>query len=186
MIPRSCPLTHPLVGMVLRAALVVALACMVALVVNVARPGGLPLVLRGVPCPGLPLEWWTKIVHGETLQPVAAMWQSKSAVFVDARKLKDDLRNEDYRFNHIPGAFNLPYNEFTKAFAEVQPQLKPEVPVVVYGYSETCGAAVRVAKLLAVEHGYQVYLLEGGFSAWDKAGLPVKGGRERGEVGVAP
>jgi rhodanese-related sulfurtransferase len=113
---------------------------------------------------------------------VHTLWEQRGAVFLDAREHGDV---EDYFMDHLPGAYDVPYSSFTTAFASVRPQLPPSVPLVVYGTDQPCDKGLRVARNLVAE-GYRVYLLSGGFPAWKKAALPLQGGHNRGEVGVAP
>ena len=83
----------------------------------------------------------------------------------------DVRRPEDYAKAHIPGAINVPKEEWTRAKG-----LSKDKTNVVYCYSQTChlaaAAAVEFAKL-----GYPVIELEGGFNTWQKAQLEVAVGR---------
>ncbi len=79
----------------------------------------------------------------------------------------DVRRPEDYEKAHIPGAINLPKEQW-----RTPKGLSKDKTNVVYCYSQTChlaaGAAVEFAKL-----GYPVVELEGGFNTWQKAQLEV-------------
>lgn len=168
-----------LLGLAVRCAVIVVVACAVAVVVNASRLGGVPLLPGEVPCPGVPRVWWQRF---EKAEPVEArrLWQEASAAFVDARP------HEEYIFNHIPGAVSLPYRRFSAAYAENQSLLRPDAPVVIYGDGKPCGEHLRVAKFL-LERGFtKIKLLHGGYPAWEASGYPVQGGHARGEVGVTP
>jgi rhodanese-related sulfurtransferase len=167
-----------LFALVWRCAVVVVVAGAVGLGVNAARTDGLPLLLRGVPCAGLPVAWWDKL-HGQTLPATPYAFWKQRGVFLDGRP------HSDYIFNHLPGAYTLPSDEFTEAWAAIG-GLKKDGIVVFYGSADPCDTALRVAKRLAFEYGYEVYLLPGGYPAWEKAGYPLQGGHARGEPGVAP
>ncbi|HEY3398886.1 MAG TPA: rhodanese-like domain-containing protein [Armatimonadota bacterium] len=166
--------------LLLRAAAIALSGCLAGLLVNAARPAGLPLVLRTVTCPGVPLEWWAYLIHGQTLQPAAALWKQREAVFVDARD------HTDYIYSHIPGALELPYHDYDRASMTIHPLLLHDDPLVVYGDGQPCGLALRVAKRLQQIGMHKVMILDGGFPAWEQAGLPVQRGHQRGSVGVTP
>jgi rhodanese-related sulfurtransferase len=171
-------LSISLVPLLCRCALLVVLACAVALAVNASRPDGLPLLLRAVPCAGIPVAWWDKLHQSALPETPYAFWKHRG-LFLDGRP------HADYIFNHIPGAYSLPDDDFTKAYADLG-GLKKGPPLVIYGSADPCDPALRVAKRLAVEYGYAVCLLPGGFPAWQKAGYPLQGGHDRGASGVAP
>lgn len=170
-------LRFPIFSLILRCALIVACGCLVALVVNAARPDGLPLLPGRVPCPGVPVAWWARLEHVDAAQ-AHALWQQRAALFVDARS------HQDYIFNHLPGALEMPYRDFTRAQREFGDLLKNASLIVIYDAGERpCAEAVRVSKRLA---GPRIALLRGGYPAWESAGYPVKGGHDRGEVGMIP
>ncbi len=83
----------------------------------------------------------------------------------------DVRRPEDYAKSHIPGAINVPKEEWPTAKG-----LSKEKTNVVYCYSQTChlaaGACVEFAK-----KGFSVMELEGGFNTWQKAQLETVAGR---------
>ncbi len=174
-----------LLALVWRCVVVVAVAGLVALGVNAARPSGLPLLagqlpsfvpLRSaVPCAGLPRAWWGRM---QPVEPAAAyaFGREEAVLFIDARP------HADYIFNHISGALEAPYNDFTAALAQEGSALTPGLRAVVYDGGEPCGEAVRVAKYLVKDYGATVYLLQGGYPAWEQAGLPITGGHARGEL----
>ena len=92
---------------------------------------------------------------------------SGEAAFVDAR-LK-----EEFKEAHIPGAVNIPSEQFDIYYPEVQHLLPLERPVVVYCIGTDCELSLEVA-LFMLELGYQkVYMYEGGCPEWKKAGLPL-------------
>lgn len=167
----------PIFPLIVRCALLVAFGCVAAVVVNAARPDGLPLLPGQVPCPGVPVAWWTRLEHVDAAQAYA-LWQQRAALFVDARP------HEDYIFNHLPGAFEMPYRDFTRAQQQFAELLNSASLIVIYDAGERpCAEAVRVSKRLS---GPRIALLRGGYPAWESAGYPVKGGHDRGEVGQTP
>jgi rhodanese-related sulfurtransferase len=172
-------LREGLLGLAARCAVIVAVACVVAVGVNAARLGGLPLLPGEVPCPGVSRVLWGRFENAEPSE-ARRLWQEASAAFVDARP------HEEYIFNHVPGAVNLPYRKFSSSFAENESLLAPTGVVVIYGDGKPCGDHLRVAKLLAARGFTKIKLLHGGYPAWEAGGYPVQGGHTRGQMGVAP
>lgn len=80
-----------------------------------------------------------------------------------------DVRaREDYEKEHIPGAMNLPKDQWD-TFAG----LSREVTNAIYCYSEECHLAAAAAMKFS-EHGFPVMELEGGFDGWKQYNLPVE------------
>ena len=184
MTTQPLPPTGPsLFALLLRCAIIVALGCAVAVGGNALRPEGLPLVAgelpeglpltAAVPCPGVPVAWWERMQRVEGPRGYA-LWQEPGVLFIDARP------HEDYIFNHISGALEIPYNDFTKAREREAARLTPGTRVVIYDSGKPCREALRVAKQLPE---LNVTLLTGGYDAWEKAGYPITGGHARGSLG---
>lgn len=82
----------------------------------------------------------------------------------------DVRRPEDYAKGHIPGAVNLPKEEWASARG-----LSEDKTNIVYCYSQTCHLAAAAAVEFA-KKGFPVVELEGGFNTWQKAQLEVSVG----------
>ena len=80
----------------------------------------------------------------------------------------DVRRAEDYKKGHIPGAINLPEDQWQ------QPRgLKKDSLNIFYCYTQTCHLAAHAAERFSSE-GYQVKEMEGGFEAWKENGLKIE------------
>jgi rhodanese-related sulfurtransferase len=83
-----------------------------------------------------------------------------------------DVRTPDeYASGHIPGAVNIPFDQVTERIGEI------EAP---HGYALYCmvGPRARKGESALLAAGYEkIFHLEGGFSAWQAADLPVEGAR---------
>jgi rhodanese-related sulfurtransferase len=80
------------------------------------------------------------------------------------------LPEKNYREEHIPGSFNIPYND--EHFEEKAKMLIPDTKqmVVVYCASTECDASPKAGKHLE-EMGYSnIVDFEGGVKAWQEAG----------------
>lgn len=80
-----------------------------------------------------------------------------------------DVRaTEDYLKGHIPGAINLPTEQWHDLNA-----LSYDRKNIIYCYSQVCHLAAAAAREFS-EHGYPVMELEGGFQTWSEYNLPTK------------
>lgn len=97
-----------------------------------------------------PVEVSKKIENGDNL------------VIIDVRA------EEDFRKGHVPGAVNLPEDQW-----QTLQGLCKDVPNILYCYSQTCHLASRAAQLFA-RQGYLVMEMDGGFKAWEENDLEVE------------
>ena len=81
-----------------------------------------------------------------------------------------DIRTpEEFAEGHIPDAKNVDF--FSKSFRETLEKLDKDAPIVMH-----CQSGGRSGQALPIfkELGFtKVFHMNGGFSAWSKAGLPV-------------
>jgi rhodanese-related sulfurtransferase len=80
----------------------------------------------------------------------------------------DVRRAEDYAKGHLPGAVNLPEENWSTFKG-----LSKDRPNIVYCYSQVCQISIRAAKYF-VEHEFPTILLTGGIEEWQKRNLPVE------------
>lgn len=162
---RSVP-ERELVLFIQRCAGLVALAVLIALVCNTLHPMGLPLLLVEVPHPGIPVWIWRSVPSVSVTQGYE-LWRHQSALLLDVRDRADHLAG------HIPGSLSLPYHEFSTTFPAVRDRLPLHGPILIYCYGSHCGLSMRVAKRLRVLGYDRLTVMEGGFDAWQAAGLPI-------------
>jgi rhodanese-related sulfurtransferase len=98
--------------------------------------------------------------------PAAKTLLDRGALFLDARP------RDFWRMNRIPTALALPEDDFDKAYAEVEPQLRRARAIVVYCSGYGCEASHVVARRLR-EKGFDAGILDEGLPAWQDAGLPM-------------
>lgn len=102
-----------------------------------------------------------------TLAQVLKIYRQPETVLLDARS------QVEYNFGHIPGALNLPDDEFDKKLPPLADKLSRKKEIIVYCSGEGCGLSEHVAKKLK-ENGYgNIKLFVGGWPAWLQAGYPV-------------
>jgi len=90
----------------------------------------------------------------------------RGALFLDARP------RDFWRMSRIPGSLPLPEEDFDRAFAEAEPQLRRASGIVVYCSGFGCEASHIVARKLR-ERGFIAAILNEGLPAWQDAGLPI-------------
>lgn len=80
-----------------------------------------------------------------------------------------DVRSEDeFKSGHIPGALHIPYDQVAARISQV------DAPDGVALYCLK-GPRARMGEAALLESGYtKVLHIEGGFTAWHAAGLPVE------------
>ena len=86
----------------------------------------------------------------------------------DAPLLLDVRTPEEFRAGHIPGAINVPHEQVASRAAELASQ---------HGVAVYCmkGPRARLGEQALLASGAsEVLHVEGGFSAWQAAGLPVE------------
>lgn len=91
-----------------------------------------------------------------------AIAEKRDLVVVDVRAA------EHFAEGHIPGAVNLPRDQWHTAAG-----LSKEKVNVVYCYSGTCPLGGEACAQLA-EQGYPVVEMDGGFDVWDSSELEVE------------
>ena len=90
----------------------------------------------------------------------------------DRLNIIDVRRPQDYAKGHIPGAVNLPEENWS-AFRG----LSKDRPNIVYCYGIVCQLSLRAAKYFA-EHDFPVMELQGGIEYWKKYDYPVESSSE--------
>lgn len=107
------------------------------------------------------------------LEEAKKLWDSGSAMFLDARE------PADYAACHIGNALNLPAQSFQQHFGELAPMLAPESPMVLYCDGTECEQSHHLRDSLS-QLGYtNTHLLYNGMTAWRNAGLPITlGGKQ--------
>ncbi len=109
-----------------------------------------------------------------TLSPTEAM----NMIRTDSSLVLLDVRTPAEfggELGHLKGAQLLPVQELDARIAELE-RLKDR-PILVYCRSGSRSS--RAADRLA-EHGYTIFMLEGGMLDWNASGLPVENGSEGG------
>lgn len=97
-----------------------------------------------------------------------------SGVIVDVR------RKEHFEKSHIPGAINIPFDEYDSFSGEPVdseearfPELSKDTMNYIYCYELLCSLSQKAAKKFATL-GYPVKEMKGGFKAWTEHDYPTE------------
>ena len=150
----------------LRLMILLLASLVLAIIINMMHPMGLPLRLTEVNRPGIPKAIWEKIDFTNTKD---AFERSKApgVILLDVRDRKDYLKNR------IPNANNLPYHGFENDYPNFAKKVSKQHHILIYCYGTECGLSARVAKRLIVLGFTHLTVIRGGIEAWKKVNLPI-------------
>jgi len=103
-----------------------------------------------------------------TLDEAFSIFNTGKAVFLDARS------PETYDNGHIPGALNLPWNEFEERCDKVLGPVPPDTLVITYCDGEGCPLGDYLAEELTTGGYFNVRVLTSGWIGWIKEGFPLE------------
>lgn len=138
---------------------VLAVSVLLALLFNLASPGGVPLVpehLRRPPAQSV------------TAQKARELAESQNALIVDARP------QAFYDQKRIRGAVNLPPALFDMVYLMRFASVPLDTPIIVYGGNLSRRWDEEVAERLKAREHERVLVLEDGLDAWKGRGYPVE------------
>ena len=81
-----------------------------------------------------------------------------------------------YEHAHVPGAVNIPMDQFEGEYAKVLHD--KDAIVVAYGEYDELGKGTRAAEILAAAGFQKLGHIVGGLKGWQEKGYPTEGGRE--------
>src|SRR3972149_4973184 len=77
-------------------------------------------------------------------------------------------------YNTISKALNLPFEEFEKYYPKVERLLTKDKNIITYCDGTECEASLFLARLLRDKGFKNLKIFFGGWTEWNKAGLPVQ------------
>ena len=114
-------------------------------------------------------------IHRLNLTEAKQDFDRGDAVFIDVRSAFS------YEAGHIPGALHLPSHASTAHLREVLASYPADSRVITYCSGGGCQSSSTLAKRLVEESVRdEVYILTGGWPAWQAAGFPVAVDEEAG------
>ena len=166
----------PLTGALLGALALVVGSAALGLAVNHFSPRGIPILPPPAEAqrdgPALPQFPMPPGVTAMTAEEAHAAFTNGSALFLDARD------PQEYAESHIPGALNLPPQDFETVFPDLYDQVESAPSLIVYCQGVECGDAVEVAERLVEIVSQPISVLEPGWRSWREAGYPATEGSQ--------
>jgi rhodanese-related sulfurtransferase len=87
-----------------------------------------------------------------------------------------DARSEhEFEEGHLPGAINIPYDNFVDYYNDLVDLVPIDADVVAYCRSVTCDLSDNLAQELQLAGYEKVLVYRGGWLEWTEAGFPVEG-----------
>ncbi len=161
--PRSRP---DFGGAVLGAIAIVLVSIALGLLANHFSSAPVPLLTKASE-PQLPLP---PGMVGLSLAEAKRRYDAHQTPFLDARQ------PEVYAEGHIPGAYNLPAEEFETRYLDLAEALEAAPAVVVYCESADCGEALATAERLKEAYPGKLQVFLGGWQEWRAAKYPTRTG----------
>jgi rhodanese-related sulfurtransferase len=116
---------------------------------------------------------WAKEWKHYHFNDAKALWESKQAVFIDARA------KVEYDQGHIPGAVPMPLGEFDKYYDQYKAKLKKAKFLITYCHGVGCKLSDKVAQKLYQDKGMKnTGAFFGGWPQWQQHNMPVETGPE--------
>jgi len=146
-------------------------AIVLAALINFIRPDGIAWIRHIAPAPEA-ITSANATVTTISLKAALKAFETHSAVFIDPRN------PENYDHAHIPGALNVPPEQFEVNAEPFMNQIPPDLEVILYCDGPECHLAETSAELMH-EAGYETLTLFGdGWQGWQKENLPTASGKE--------
>jgi rhodanese-related sulfurtransferase len=153
--------------------LLLGISIVLAFMVNIFSPAGIPFVGRWIESPGVDASKANSDVFSETLEiknvkAAKQIFDKGKAVFLDARSL------ESFKNGHIKGAESLPLGQFDNLIEMFKKRHPADTFIVTYCSGRTCGDSHKLEELL-FDHGYvNVSIFIDGFQGWKAEGYPIE------------
>jgi rhodanese-related sulfurtransferase len=160
------------------ALIILIIAAALAFAANYISPNGIPSVgvwydNRGKIELEKPPSYNPKIDSLLAMEDAFTLWSEKQAVFIDTRE------PEEYGGGHIPGAINLPFEQWDQYWDRVKARLTPQTKIVCYCGGLDCELSLDAARELKVIGYPNAYIFFGGIKKWTDLKLPSETGNEK-------
>ncbi|MCI4397673.1 MAG: rhodanese-like domain-containing protein [Acidobacteria bacterium] len=148
---------------------VLALAGMIAgLSFNAVSPKKLPLV----PPKDQTAQGFRMVTSDEVKYYIH---EEKGTVVVDARS------HEEFSLGHIPGAVNIPEDDFDASFAKVKASLENAKTIIIYCSGGSCSTSEMVAEMLRDKGRLpagRLWIYTDGFPGWMRGKNKIESGMQ--------
>ena len=162
--------SHPWIRSIRQLSVIVLAAAAMALISNHFRPAPLPLAGNWSQEARLTSPSGRQMAI--SLDEAKNLFQSRGAVFMDARPL------EEFTRGHIQGAISLPWLEAEQRVMDVIADMANDAVIITYCDGDTCNLSKELALFLDNLGFSRVRILVNGWTVWQAAGLPVETGSQ--------
>ncbi len=157
---------HPWIRSIRQLLVIVLAAVAIALISNHFRPS--PLQLLGNWSPEARLTSPSGRQMAISLDEAKKLFQSKGAVFIDARPL------EEFTKGHIRDAISLPWHEAEQRVMDATADMAYDAMIITYCDGDSCNLSKDLSLFLENLGFSNVRILVNGWTLWRGAGLPVE------------
>ncbi len=98
-----------------------------------------------------------------------ALLEAGSIVLIDARSA------HEFEEGHLPGAINIPFDNFVDYYNDLVDLVPMDADVVAYCRSVTCDLSDNLAQELQLAGYERVLVYRGGWQEWTEAAYPTEG-----------
>lgn len=157
------------------AAGIVVLGAVLGLTANAISPRGIPLAgdfSRGAALANLNEKERAALPAEIGVAGVDSALAAADGLLLDARTA------EDYEAGHIPGALNLPVEQFDAAYPALKDTLATASRLITYCDGGDCELSKQLGEVLKGQGFARVQLFAGGINAWLEAEKPLREGKE--------
>ncbi|MEE9271280.1 MAG: rhodanese-like domain-containing protein [Candidatus Krumholzibacteria bacterium] len=104
-----------------------------------------------------------------TRERLLALLETGTITLLDARS------EHEFEEGHLPGAINIPYDNFVDYYSDLENLVPLDADVITYCKSVTCDLSDNLAQELQLAGYEKVLVYRGGWLEWTEADLPVEG-----------
>ena len=149
------------------------IAIIVAFIVNLFSPAGIPFVGHWSESPGVAASKANSDVFSGKLEikdvkATKQIYDKGKAVFLDARSL------ESFKNGHIKGAESLPLGQFDDLIETFKKKHPANTFIVTYCSGRTCDDSHRLEELLFDQGYVNVSIFIDGYEGWKAEGYPIE------------
>ena len=95
------------------------------------------------------------------------VFDENSAVFIDSRS------EDEFALGHIPGAVNIPWDEYETGHSDLLDRVPDAMPVITY-CGGGCESSIELAEALLHMEYKEVKVFLNGWPSWVKANYPIE------------
>lgn len=144
---------------VLRIILIILFSLLAGIIINQLQPGGISW--RSLLYPALSKAGLSNSeILVVSVDSAMALFHNESTVFIDVRP------EEDYQTDHIPGAYNIPYNVIIKGHFSNSDSFYTGSDILLYDQEGDLEQLELLSSIWSSQRVKKIYILFGGYLSW--------------------